>query len=218
MSTEKYPDSEYYGGTRAIPAVEVTSPHPAPVSSPTPVQGQIIYISNGPATANPIVGPGYRPNERFDAENVARPVRPINRWADNICDWPKNLYPSCYCACCVCWGLYIQAQMAHKVQLMNFWSVVYIAVTFWVITFILQLIFPSSGIMAWLMAIFSLIFSIILRLRIVARDNINTPGGALSECFAKRSLYVVARHLYGYSKVLDGDGDPFRPDGYAHQV
>eukprot|EP00981_Chlorochromonas_danica_P010176 scaffold3051_cov167-Ochromonas_danica.AAC.35 len=146
MSTEKYPDSEYYGGTRAIPAVEVTSPHPAPVSSPTPVQGQIIYISNGPATANPIVGPGYRPNERFDAENVARPVRPINRWADNICDWPKNLYPSCYCACCVCWGLYIQAQIA------------------------------------------------------------------------KRSLYVVARHLYGYSKVLDGDGDPFRPDGYAHQV
>ena len=25
----------------------------------------------------------------------------------------------------------------------------------------------------------------------------------------------VARHLYGYTKVLDGDGDPDRPDGYT---
>lgn len=112
MSAEKYSDGEYYGGTRAIPAVEITSTSSPPVSAPTPVQGQIIYISNGPATANPMVGPGYRSNERSinGADNVARPVRPINRWADNICDWPKNLYPSCYCTCCVCWGLYIQAQ------------------------------------------------------------------------------------------------------------
>eukprot|EP00981_Chlorochromonas_danica_P010177 scaffold3051_cov167-Ochromonas_danica.AAC.36 len=26
---------------------------------------------------------------------------------------------------------------------------------------------------------------------------------------------ILARHLYGYSKVLDGDGDPHRPDGYG---
>jgi hypothetical protein len=25
---------------------------------------------------------------------------------------------------------------------------------------------------------------------------------------------LVARHLYGYTKVLDGDGDPDRPDNY----
>ena len=28
-------------------------------------------------------------------------------------------------------------------------------------------------------------------------------------------LISVARHLYGYMKVLDGDGDPDRPDNYA---
>ena len=26
---------------------------------------------------------------------------------------------------------------------------------------------------------------------------------------------IVARHLYGYTKVLDGDGDPDRPDNYG---
>lgn len=31
---------------------------------------------------------------------------------------------------------------------------------------------------------------------------------------------LVARHVYGYTKVLDGDGDPNRPDSYgpAEQV
>lgn len=26
---------------------------------------------------------------------------------------------------------------------------------------------------------------------------------------------IVARHLYGYTKVLDGDGDPYRSDNYG---
>lgn len=26
---------------------------------------------------------------------------------------------------------------------------------------------------------------------------------------------VVARHVYGYTKVFDGDGDPYRPDQYV---
>lgn len=28
-------------------------------------------------------------------------------------------------------------------------------------------------------------------------------------------ILIVARHLYGYTKILDGDGDPDRPDGYG---
>ncbi len=27
-------------------------------------------------------------------------------------------------------------------------------------------------------------------------------------------IVLVARHLYGYRKVLEGDGDPNRPDSY----
>ncbi len=30
-------------------------------------------------------------------------------------------------------------------------------------------------------------------------------------------LFIVARHVYGYTKVLDGDSDPERPDGYGPQ-
>ena len=26
---------------------------------------------------------------------------------------------------------------------------------------------------------------------------------------------IVARHVYGYAKQFDGDGDPYRPDQYA---
>lgn len=28
-------------------------------------------------------------------------------------------------------------------------------------------------------------------------------------------FFAVARHLYGYIKVLDGDADPTRPDNYG---
>ncbi len=27
-------------------------------------------------------------------------------------------------------------------------------------------------------------------------------------------IFVVARHLYGYKQVFDGDADPLRPDNY----
>jgi len=37
----------------------------------------------------------------------------------------------------------------------------------------------------------------------------------LAYCFAVPLFDLVARHVYGYTKVLDGDGDPDRPDNYA---
>lgn len=41
---------------------------------------------------------------------MRRPPPSPGRWADALCDWPTNLYPSCYCACCVCCGIYLVAQ------------------------------------------------------------------------------------------------------------
>jgi hypothetical protein len=35
---------------------------------------------------------------------------PPGRWGDSICDWPKNLFPSCYCACCCCYGMWLASQ------------------------------------------------------------------------------------------------------------
>lgn len=36
--------------------------------------------------------------------------RPKNRWSDNICDWHKNLFPSCFCVTFVCFGVWLEAQ------------------------------------------------------------------------------------------------------------
>lgn len=38
------------------------------------------------------------------------PRPPAHRWRDSICDWYSNLYPSCYCMCCCCYGMWLQAQ------------------------------------------------------------------------------------------------------------
>lgn len=62
------------------------------VSSAAP---SAVYVHSQPA-------PAMLPN------NGRQPPR--NRWADSICDWPSNLFPSCYCVCCVCCGMYLAAQ------------------------------------------------------------------------------------------------------------
>jgi len=53
----------------------------------------------------------------------------------------------------------------------------------------------------------------------VQRHNINEIGLFGEFCCGVWCWYCsvsqMARHLYGYSKVLDGDGDPFRADGYG---
>ena len=44
-----------------------------------------------------------------DREAVS--TRPLpNRWKDSICDWPKNLFPSCYCVLFGCYGMWLLAQ------------------------------------------------------------------------------------------------------------
>ena len=43
----------------------------------------------------------------------------------------------------------------------------------------------------------------------------NSPTMTLAYCATDSFFNLVARHVYGYTKVLDGDGDPDRPDNYA---
>ena len=48
---------------------------------------------------------------QYHAQGRATAVRPMqNRWKDSICDWPNNLFPSCYCVCCCCYGMWLLAQ------------------------------------------------------------------------------------------------------------
>eukprot|EP00286_Rhodomonas_abbreviata_P030126 CAMPEP_0181303492 /NCGR_PEP_ID=MMETSP1101-20121128/8591_1 /TAXON_ID=46948 /ORGANISM="Rhodomonas abbreviata, Strain Caron Lab Isolate" /LENGTH=213 /DNA_ID=CAMNT_0023409077 /DNA_START=376 /DNA_END=1017 /DNA_ORIENTATION=- len=149
---------------------------------------------------------------------VSRP--PANRWKDSICDWPSNLFPSCFCACCCCYGMWLNAQMAQKIGYASFQCVIMTYVILWTICAIISLA-TANGIFVFLIPmIFALSFTISLRVHLAARDNITECGGCFGEfCVGFWCWYCsitqMARHLYGYTKVLDGDGDPDRGDNYS---
>ena len=47
----------------------------------------------------------------------SRRERPPNRWSDSICDWTNNIFPSCWCVCCCCYGIYLLAQSKQSNKL-----------------------------------------------------------------------------------------------------
>ena len=54
---------------------------------------------------------GTVPNREHMHHPPMYAIRPAaGRWGDNICDWPKNLFPSCWCTCCCCYGMWISSQ------------------------------------------------------------------------------------------------------------
>lgn len=181
-----------------------------PVPQTTPVQPREVQMT---------------PPQQLNIQTYS-PRPPPNRWKDSICDWPNNLFPSCWCVCCWFYGMYLVAQMAEKVQCATFRGTIWATVAVWFLCFILSL-FVAGGIIIWVPIVFSLIFSIALRLHIVRRDNITECGAQpmIGECCCGFwcwycSVAQMARHVYGYDKVWDGDGDPYRADNYgpAHQV
>lgn len=178
--------------------------------------GQPAYVVGGaqPVSAQPMY---VQPNG--NAATIQR-QRPVGRWGDNICDWPTNLYPSCYCSCCVCCGMWIVAQMAQKTGCSTFRNIAWGWLICGIVGFILALVLGSGNWIYIIPLIYMLITQIVLRIHIAKRDNITEMGGCFGECCVgfwcmSCSISQMARHLYGYNKVLDGDGDPDRPDQYA---
>mmetsp|Transcript_13815 Transcript_13815/g.18892 ORF Transcript_13815/g.18892 Transcript_13815/m.18892 type:complete len:223 (+) Transcript_13815:22-690(+) len=188
------------------------------------------------AAKNPIIG-----NDGFQEVNLvsnaqattqqpvfarSQPEQPVaapapHQWRDSIFDWPTNLYPSCFCVCCNCYGMYLIAQMTQKTGYQSFSSTLGAFIIVWVVSIIIQFIF-GGPIIIILPIIYSLCASIALRLHIVQKYNINDFNSCqfLGECCLGFwcwycSVAQMARHVYGYSKIIDGDGDPDRPDNYA---
>jgi hypothetical protein len=95
------PISQPYGGTVATPIVVQSQGY-----------GQQGYVQQGyPPQAYPNLAPqaaGGGPMNPLFMSNGRQ--YPQGRWGDSICDWPANMYPSCYCVCCVCCGMYLAAQ------------------------------------------------------------------------------------------------------------
>lgn len=69
------------------------------------------------------------------------------------------------------------------------------------------------GVIVW-------IFAILLRIHIARQYNITSGGALLEGCTGFWccccSIAQMARHVYGYTKVFDGDSDPDKPDTYYH--
>lgn len=96
-------------------------------------------------------------------------------------------------------------------------------VVVWIFALILQLAVGSSFVI-WIPAIFASFFAIGLRLHIVKRYHINecstsSPMNEIGECCTGFwcwycSVAQMARYMYGYTKVLDGDADINRDDNY----
>lgn len=55
----------------------------------------------------------------------------------------------------------------------KFWTIIYIFLSYWLVSLILVIIFPSTAVMLWMVFIFAWILSIVLRMRLIAVDNIN---------------------------------------------
>ena len=154
---------------------------------------------------------------------------PIGRWADGICDWPANMYPSVYCVCCACSGAWIIGQMSEKVGCMKFNYTIMIYALLMLIAFIIDIAVPYDYrpvlAMSWLPAIYVFLHALALRLYIVKRHQIQECGtnpdcALFGECCWgwwcwQCSVCQMARYVYGYDKVLDGDADPHRADNWA---
>eukprot|EP01038_Epipyxis_sp_PR26KG_P010958 gene10958-14717_t len=177
--------------------------------------------SNGPTVQAAYVVNQPRSDINSGTAVTSSRIAPLNVWGDNICDWPKNLFPSCWCACCCCYGIYIMAQMSQKIGYARFYGIIGAFSIIWFIGIVVSAATGNTGFFTWFPLIFSFIFSIFLRLQMVKAHNITECGtnpycGEFCCAFwcMPCSVAQMARHLYGYNKVLDGDGDIDRPSSY----
>lgn len=171
------------------------------------------YISaSGPSTGYSTVAPVVTslPHLGTTERIVNNYIPPHGRWKDGICDCCNNVWPSCYCSCACFHGAYLVSQIAHKTQFAQFrvlftWYLVTL-LTFIVLASIfdsLWMIFPS--LMVYLVAIS-------LRLHLVRIFDIRQSGDFVEFltacCCCCCSISQMARHVFGYTAVFDGDSSP----------
>lgn len=183
-----------------------------------PVQHVSATQSPYPATVQ--AQPYQQPAMYHNGGTMALTAPPRQRWRDGICDWGANLWPSCGCVCCL-WGLgsaWLVSQMSQKTGYMNFYSIMRPFLFLYIIAWLIQIIF-GTGIVYLIPAFMIYVIGILLRMHVakVYQISENGDGGeCLIGCFCwPCSVAQMARHVYGYTKVFDGDSDPERGDQYV---
>lgn len=112
--------------------------------------------------------------------------------------------------------------MSEKSNFMSFNRVFWSYIAVWIISLILLAATKFS--VAWFPGFFALLFALGLRMHLVKKYNINecspsSPANEIGEgiigffCWPC-SVAQMARYMYGYTKVLDGDADINREDNY----
>lgn len=200
------------------------SAQPAPAAVNVTAQPAHTYSYNaGPTVAAAPVT--HQPNH---PGHVFSPRPPPGRWGDGICDWPKNLFPSCYCACCCCYGMWLAAQsksiMSILVEIYNLWALmctflrtivgqkvgyssfqcpIWTYVILWIIGLIVTLATGNSVFIVFIPMIFAFCFALGLRLHIANRENITEFGGCFGEfCCGFWCWYCSVSQSKDYLKVL----------------
>lgn len=201
-------------GYAAPPPQQATYAQPGYVQ-PQPVYAQQPGVYTAPAYGVPQV-------QVVQGNRNVQAIRPNpGFWGSQICDWPSNLFPSCYCVCCACCGIWLIGQMAEKHNFGELKTIVIVWAVLVFIGFILDLIFGNS-LTFWFGFLTALIYSIMLRIHIARKDRITECGSApaCGECCIgfwcfSCSVSQMARYTYGYTLVFDGDARIDRPDNYA---
>jgi Cys-rich protein (TIGR01571 family) len=170
-------------------------------------------------SAQPYGGQPYgAQGQAYGVQGQALQGPPQGHWKDGICDCCSNLYPSCWCATCCMHGAWITAQMAQKTNYASFRTILAV---YWVIAIICWGVGIILGNTGWfvLPAVFIWVLSWFLRVHVAKYYNITQNGSFVECCTAfwccTCSLAQMARHMYGYRKVFEGDSDPDMPDYYT---
>jgi len=179
-------------------------------------QVQIVQVPQAQMQMVQVVQPRMNPNAQPVSEFPPfripdQLLQNEGKWKDELCDCGNNMFPSCFCAACCCSGMYLNAQMAQKTGFMTFRNVL--------IAYGFACVFAILLGIGFLPGLFALAFGVFLRLHVVKKYQI-TSHPCCGEACAAICCYVcsvsqMARHIYGYNKVLDGDADIDRPDQYV---
>jgi hypothetical protein len=161
-----------------------------------------------------------------DQISSSRPP-PRGYWGSHICDWPRNVFPSCYCAFCCMHGCWIVGQMSEKTGFSRFQTVTAGYVVMWVLTLVIMFAGKLENTGVWLPPLFMMLVNIGLRLHIVRTRQITECGTPADSCrnltgecccalwCGPCSIAQQARYVYGYNKIFDGDARVDRPDQYT---
>lgn len=189
-----------YGASTGVTYAYPNHPNTMYVGGGAPPAFQTVYVGNQ-------THPGFGHSAPLQAA-------PQGRWKDGLFDCCSNLWPSCGCLF-IFSGVWLVAQMAEKTQMQSFRNIVNAYFGMYILCF-----FVSLFLGGWVMLIpFLLVWGLSIKLRLHASGYYNIRANTCQEFFTALicpcfSVPQIARHIYGYTKVYDGDSDPFVADYY----